>query len=258
MIVEPRPMSVYVDDELIGENCRKRLQGKATINLLPDFHLLDINGLNEKDTAKLKNATMIKVVGEDDSVLCSGEIEDLYVHYSETNEISTVCISDGKQFWDKAANMTLAKGLSVRTTIMSVLGDIPLGSFLADDKRFTRGQTMVGRVPYIVSTLAKSLGARAYYTQSQVHVVSIGKASSVLDLNEKEIISETAIATGVYAVKTKVKGYPVGLMTRLGEDKRQFRLASQSINADNWDGVWDSELLLIDESFMSADGLGGG
>ena len=258
MIVDLRPLTVYADDEIIGKNCRKRLKGKTTMSLLPDFYLLDINGLPDTEMAALRYASRVKVVGEDDSIVCTGIVEDIYVHYSDTNEITTVSISDGTSLWDQACNVSIAKGAGVQTTMQTILGSIPIASFMANDTRFLRGQALVGKTAEIISALARSIGARAFFTQSQVHVVSNGKTSSILQLTEEEVISETALATGIYAVKTKVKGYPVGLLTTLANDERQLRLVSQSIDADSWEGVWTSELLMVDEATFGTDGMEGG
>ena len=258
MIVDLRPMKIYAGEEQIGEKCRKYLRGKTTMSLLPDFYLLDIHGLPDSELTALRYTDKLRVVGENDSVICSGKVEDIYIHYTDTNEIVTVSIADGTELWDKNVSLSVAKGASVLTTMSKVLGNVPVASFLAEDKRFLRGQAMVGKAPELVSVLARSVDARAFYTQSQVHVVSSGRTSSILEVTEKEILSETAIATGVYAVKTKVKGYPIGLIAMIEGDNRRMRLVSQSIDGDSWEGVWYSELLFIDEDIFGASGMGGG
>ena len=258
MILDHRKMTVYADGDEIGRKLRKTLVGRSTMTLLPDFYTLEISGLSDGDIRKVKYSKNIRVVGEDKSLLFSGSLEDLYTHYSEMSELTTMSLSDGMGFWEQFTNTSVGKGASVRSTIMTALGSAPLGSYLAGDARLMRGQALVGKSADIVSMLAASVNARAYFTQSQVHIVSAGMASSIVDIKDKDIVSTPEYANGVCTLRMKVKGWPVGLMATVSGKKKQYRLVAQTIMADSWEGPWETELTLIDESILSANGMVGG
>ena len=256
MIVDHRPMAVYADNVEVAKDLRKYLRGKTTMSLLPDFYILDISGMSDEDYQYVKFCTIIKVVGEDKSILCLGKIRNIYRQQNDMNELTTISIADGMDFYNSLANASIGRGASIRNTLISVLGGFPLASYLADDARLTRGQVYLDRLPDVVSMLARSVRARAFFTQSQVHVVKHKATSSVLFIPDKEIIENPGLTNGVCVVKTKVKGYPVGLMTQLEGSEKQYRLVMQSLDADCWVGEWNSELTLIDED--AVDDMGSG
>jgi len=256
MIYDQRPMQVYADGVEVAKDLRKYLRGKTVMSLMPDFYVLDISGLSDNDLAFIRYSKQIKVVGEDKSVLCIGSIEEIYQHQEDMIEKTTIALSDGMDFWETVANASIGKGASVRSTMGTLLSGFSLGSFIADDNRFSRGQAYCDRLPDVISTLAKSVNARAFYTQAQVHVVKKGAAASIIDIPDKEILNNPGFSNGVCTLKTKVKGYPVGLLATIEGKSKKYRIFSQSINADCWEGDWVSELLLVDEN--EVDDMGGG
>lgn len=256
MILDHRPMKVYADNDEVAKKLRKRLIGKTVMSLMPDFYTLEISGLLDEDMQYLKFCKEIKVVGEDNSILALGKIQEIYQRQEGMSEVTTVSFADGMDFWTTITNQSIGKGATVRNSIATVLGSFPLASYMADDDRFFRGQAYLGRLPDVVSAMAKSVHARAYFTQSQVHVVKKGAASSVLFIPDKEIIDLPGFTNGMCIIKTKVKGYPVGLMVVMEGQEKKYRLLSQALRADCWEGDWISELALVDEDEI--DNMGSG
>ena len=252
MILDQRPMKVFVDgDTEVAKDLRKWLRGKTVMSLMPDYYLLDISGMSDSDLEIVKSSRKISVAGEDDSILCVGKVDEIYQYQNDMNEITTISIADGKDFWMSIANASLGKGATVRNTIVTCLGGFPLASYVADNAQLLRGQTYLDRLPDVVSTLARSVHARAYFTHGQVNVVKSGSASAVLNIPDKEILENPGFSNGVCTLKTKVKGYPIGLLVTIEKKHKKYRLVSQAFNADSWEGDWVSELMLIDEDIVT-------
>lgn len=252
MIIDQRPMKVMIDsDTEVAKDLRKYLRGKTSMNLMPDYYLLDISGMSDSDLEIIKSSKKITVAGENDSILCLGVVDEIYQYQDDMNEVTSIAISDGKDFWFSVANASIGKGASIRNTLVTCLGGFPLASYIADNPQLLRGQTYLDRLPDVVSTLARSVHARAYFTHGQVNVVAPGSASSVLNIPDKEILENPGFSNGVCTLKTKVKGYPIGLLVTIEKKRKKYRLVSQTVNADNWEGDWVSELMLIDEDIIS-------
>lgn len=255
MINESRPLVIRTGGQIIAPESRIRIMGHSSMSLMPDYGEIDIYNLEDADRAKVNNAKIILVAGEGNSAICYGEVEDVYTHISGTTTVTTVCVSDGKTFWDTSVSKTIGSGASVRDSLLSILGSGLLASFLADNPRMLRGQTFTGRLSDCVSMLARSAGARAYFTRGAVHVTAPGRSEQIWELKPDEIISVNR-AKGVLMIRTIVKGYAVGTMIRY--NGRDYRLIAQTYEADNWNGAWRSELTLLDEAELDAFGMGGG
>ena len=253
---EFRPLVLKADDEVIAEDLRIRIRGRSNMTLLPDLFQIDIYNMSDDDQATVSTAKVISATDENDSILCYGEIEDVYKHPEESNVITTLVIADGSAFAAMTVSKTIGSGSKVRDALYNLLGNGLCGSILAPDVRIPRGQTFSGKLSDAVSMLAKTVNSRAFYTHGAVFVVEKGRADDVLDLAEDDVIDEPSFAEGICIVKAKVKGYSVG--TILNFRGNRYRLASQSIDADNQKGPWRTELTLVDEESLSAYGMEGG
>ena len=253
---ETRPLKLKVDGAGIAENLRIRVKGRSNMTLFPDCFLVDINNLSAKELEAVRRAKYLSAVGEDQSTICYGEITDIYLHQEDLAKVTSITVADGKAFWETKVSKSVGAGASVRSAINSICEGIPVGSFLADDVRMLRGQTFVGRLPDCISTLAKTLNARAYITRGMLHFTQAGKADDPVTIQEKDLTGNPSKASGILILKTKVKGFPVGIMVRY--NGRMYRLISQTIDADNQSGLWQAELMLLDESELDYDGMGGG
>lgn len=226
------------------------------MTLLPDFFIVEIYNMSDEDRAVLNDNEMIYVYGRDDGLLCCGEIDDTYTREVDSNTITTLSIVDGKSFWNTWISKSFGGGSSVKTIYESIVQNASRGLFTADDVRLIRGQTYDGRLAECVSMLARSVHARGFITNNTVFITAKGKTSEVATVNEDDIIEAQDFATGIRIVKTDVKGYPAGALCEVSGN--QYRLVSQKFDADNYDGNWDSYLILADEKELSDGGMEGG
>lgn len=243
-----RPLTVFVDGKQIADGNRIRVQGRSNMTLLPDFFTIDLYNISDNDEYNLKNGKMIWACGEDNGMLCYGEIDDIYTHIEEGNEIISVGVSDGQTFWDTNVEKTIKAGVRLKETIVAVLKGAVIGSYLAENPRLVRGQVFHGKLPYIVKNIASGVNARAFYSHGAVHVVTKGKALDTVKISDDEIISNPRIAKGIRMYSVDVRGYPVGAMVKV--ESGTYRLVSQSIDADNFIGKWETVIILVDESMV--------
>jgi len=249
-------MTVKAGDTQIAENERVRVQGSKNMTLLPDFFIVDIYNVSDEDYSSIVDNKTLSVFGSDGGLLCTGEIDDIYKRQEGANMISTLAVVDGKSFWQTSISETVGAGSSVKTTYQHILKNASVGSFTASDVRLVRGQTFSGRLAECVSELARSVHGRAYITNGAVYITSNGNASEVVALNDDDIVLDQDTATGTRMIKTVVKGYPVGALVETGGSK--YRLASQKFDADNFEGAWNSYLVLVNEEMLSGGGMEGG
>ena len=226
------------------------------MTLLPDLFLVDIYNLSDSDRATLDLAETVSAENDEYAVLCSGEIDDIYTHPEDANTITTVVLVDGKSLWERKISRTLGPGSGVKDALTTILGPGVMGYFAADDVRMIRGQTFSGKLPEAVATLAKTVNARAFVTHGAVFVAKKGEAENCITIDDDDVIDTPSMAGGTMILKTRVKGYSVGILLEYGG--KAYRLASQTINADNQKGTWATELTLVDEEHLSAYGLEGG
>lgn len=253
---EFREMTVRADSVQIAKNIRITVKGRSNMTLFPDLFLIDFYNLSDQDYSILKRAKKIEVTGEKKSLMLSGELEDLYSHRGGNNSMLTATVSDGKTLWEKTINKSVGGGSGVRSAIAALLDGYPFGAFIADDVRFPRGQAFTGKAPPHISMLAKTANGRAFVTRGMVHVVRKGSASITTELKEDDVLNSPTGAEGVYMIRTKMRGYLVGTYVKL--EGKKYRLVAQSIEMDNFEGPWRSELTMIDESFLSVTGMEGG
>lgn len=237
----------------IAVDHRIRVQGRANMTLLPDFFCVDIYNLPDADLGRIRNSKILFVTAIDNSTICYGQIEDVYVHSAGSNVITTIAVSDGQDFWEAKIRKTIGKGAGVKETLNAILEGAVFGSYLADNPRLVRGQTIYGPQPEIVRKAAQSVNARAFISHGVLHVVQKGKTDNTTIIPEDDIIDEPSIADGVCLVRVKVKGYAVGTMAIIRD--KLYRIAAQSVEADNQSGIWRTDLVLVNEDMVS--GMGG-
>ena len=256
MTNDSRPLILYADGKEVADGCRIRVQGRSNMTLFPDCYIVSIYNVSSQDASRISNARRITVTGEDNSVFCYGEIADRYLHTSDLAAVTSLTIADGKTFWETTVAKSVGAGSTVRSAINAIKGSCQFGAFIADDVKMLRGQTFVGRLADQISVMAKTLGARAFFTHGMIHIVKPGQAANIVTIPESDLLDESSTADGILILKTKVKGYPVGVIASYG--RRRYRLIAQAINADNWSGLWQAELMLLDETLLGPDEMGGG
>ena len=104
--------------------------------------------------------------------------------------------------------------------------------------------------------MAKGVDARAFVSDNVLHVVQKGRSEIIVKITEEDLLEDPRTASGVVILRTNVKAWPVGMLHEFRE--KQYRLVSQEVNADNFSGSWQTELMLADESMIDKGGMGGG
>lgn len=260
---ELRELSVHVDGVQIAKGLRMTLKGRSTMCLRPDYWILNIYNLSGFAEHQVRNAKEIIVCGLGKSELCRGSVEDIYRHSEGVKDITTIAICDGGKFWDSSISISLASGNKISQTVRTIISrcssPIKMVSYQANDGLLSRGQVFHGKTVKYVSDLAKSVFARAFLTRGAIGIFGKGKAASVIRIKpESGLLEISRTNNAVIARMGVVQGFAVGQLVEIPEDAKRYRLICQSIDADNHDGVWQTELLMADESQMTDEEWSGG
>lgn len=253
---ELRPISIMADGQKIAEGLRVRVRGSLNMTLLPDFFIVEIYNLSPDDNYILTDAKKLTVSGKEEYIICTGEISDIYSRTEGTNTVTGIAVSDGESFWKTKINKSVGGGASISNTIREILSNADFGGYLANDIRIQRGQCYTGSLAEAISMLAKSGNGRAFFTKGVLYVVKKGTATEIIEIEEDDIINDENYAKGVRTIKTEAKGYPMGSLVTV--NGRQYRLVSQKVSLDNYEGDWASNIVLVDESELSKEGMVGG
>ena len=250
-----RDLSLRVNDERIAVGFRMRVYGMACMTMLPDTFSIDVFNLPTGDLSLVRRYGKLSISGEG-SVICSGEVQDIYAHKEDGSDVTTFILADGQEIWNERVSVALGAGSGVRPVLNAILGMDRLGSFLADDIRLPRGQTFDGGLADIITVLARTVRSRAYISRGLVHFAVPGKAAEAIRLTDGDLVSDPEYAEDICNVYTRVRGYPIGAMADL--NGRIYRIVAQTVNADTSKGPWQSELTLVNEEVLKRDGMEGG
>lgn len=253
---DERILRSYADGERIADGMRMSFRGRQNMSIRPDFFELNIYNLSGADFAILNKAKEITVKGPNGSSLCTGKIEEIYRHVDSGKEITTVFISDGLDFWGAMISLSVAKGNRtegvIRRIVNGCTSPIGIASYLAREAVSLRGQAFYGRAADYVATLAQSVGARAFVVRNTLNIVEKGRYSMSVSINEADMPDGISEANGAYIVRLREPvAYPVGQMAKIGNRAAEYRIISQTFEADTQQGAWTTSLILIDEEKMS-------
>ena len=249
-----RVLRVFADDTEVGADCRIRLQGKSTMTCLPDPWQIDIYVPQNEDRAALNRCSSVRVLGENNSVLCSGEPADVLSRRSDGREVVEVLIMEGEGFWQSSVSLTLAAGVTVDQTIRALLGrcssPIPLASSPSLLATIPRAQSFFGRTADAVDELARAADCRGWVWQEALWLTKIGDGVPRATIHEEDLLRDPESMTGALLCETRMVGLQTGQLVRLDTDNWNgiYRLASQRIDADNYNGAWSNSLTLMDET----------
>ncbi len=256
LINELRELTAFCEGKEVFADRRIRVRGKANMTLLPDFFLVEVYNPDELDIATIERTGRLSLNTQNSAVLCSGEVEDIYIRAEGTNTIYSISLSDGQSFWETKITKSVGPGVYFSATIRQIMENATMGSYLAKDARFVRSQTFCGRLADFISDIAKGVHARAFISNNVLHVVEKGRSEIVMTVSDADVIDDPNFATGICIVRTEVKSWPVGVI--ISFRGKHYRLASQEINADNFRGSWETKLVLVDEDYLDEDGMDGG
>lgn len=216
------------------------------MTLLPDFFTIDCYNISETDKTYILNAKYAHVNAFDSSMICYGKVEDVYEYVSGANNVTSIAISDGQEFWNARVNKTIGAGVHFKETLGSIIQGAKMGTYTADNPRFLRGQALTGSLPQNVQNMASAVGARAFIRHEALHIVGKGKYNNIYEITEEDVVADPGFAGGICVVSVKVKGYAVGAMVEFRNGL--YRLVAQSIDADSYKGTWKTELVLVNEN----------
>lgn len=258
-----RQLSAFVDEVQIAIDQRIRLKGRGTISLKPDLWLVDIFELGRDDYDRLQDGKEIKIVGEDDSVLCEGKIDEVYVHTDDGKEITTITVADGIDFWESFINLSFGGGNDVDKTIRYIVSrcsaPVKISNIIAKKQVIVRGQVFQGRTVNYVRDLAKSVNARAFLTRNSLSILDHRVQSATIDMTSGDEIASMAYSNGVVVARlTLMKGYQIGQLVLLPDTISKYRLICQSVDADNFKGNWQTELIMLDDDMITDSDWSGG
>jgi len=251
-----RKLEAYCGEDRVFVDNRIRIRGKSNMTLLPDYYMVEVYNMSETDKALLSSRKELRVLTETMAVFISGEVEDIYTTYEGANQVSVISVTDGQSFWETKVSQTVGRGALISTTIRHILKNATMGSYLAKDDRFIRSQAFHGRLADCISSLARGVHARAFISKDVLHVVEEGRSEVIVAVEEEDLVDEPHFADGVCIVKATVKSWPVGMLHEFRGNR--YRLVSQSIDADNYQGNWQTELMLVNEVYLDKDGMDGG
>lgn len=250
-----RDLALTANGERIAAGFRIHVNGMACMTMLPDTYMIDVYNMSSGDLSLVRRYGQLSLSGGG-SVICSGSVQDIHQHMDDGSDLTTIIVADGQDIWSTRVSRTIGAGAGVRSALNALLGPSRLGSFLAEDIRLPRGQTFDGGLADIVTVLARTVGARAYVSRGLVHFAVPGKAPEAIRLTDEDLVSDPEYAEDVCNVYTRVRGYPVGALVSLND--QDYRLVSQSVDADTSKGPWRSVLTLISEDILKRDGMEGG
>lgn len=260
---ELRKLYVYADGTRIAEDCRVRVRGRSTMSLIPDIWEIDLFNITPESMAYLKTSERITARGEDDSALVYGEIDEVYTHAEEANDVTTVVVTDGASFWESVISLSIASGNEIESTIRAIVSrcssPIQIVSFRARSTKLLRGQTFMGRAAEYVRILSRSIGARAYIVKNALGIVQKGASTTVVDITDDDLPEGVSEANGAFVLRMeKMIGYPVGQLMTINGSTTKYRIVVQSVDLDNFGGSWRNELIVVDEGKILDGEWGGG
>ena len=256
MMNESRPLLAYADNRRIAVDNRIRVQGRSNMTLLPDFFLVDIYNLSGEDEVYVKKAKKFWICDENGLALCSGSIEGLYRHEEGSNDVLSISVSDGAEFWNGQTNVTVGSGAYVKDAVKTVLSGVDFGAFNCDDIRMMRGQTFSGRIADIIHVMAITVGARAYITGGVLNFVGKETIPNVKKIYDDDVIIRPNRIEHGMILKTKVRGYAVGNIVEYSNV--MYRIIVQTVNVDNLTGNWSTEMTLVENEEFLRGGMEGG
>ena len=134
-----------------------------------------------------------------------------------------------------------------RTDALMRLTGISLLSFPGEDPVRTRGQAFSGRAAECVEEALSAAGARPCLTPSGLAVVPASGLPVSMELTEEDLIDLPSRAGNRYLiVRTRPVGWPLGKRVSVfwGEESAEGIVVERSVDADNTEGKWESELMI--------------
>ena len=245
-----RRLSVLADGEPVTGFRRARLTGRDALGLFPMPFTLRLWNLAEAEYYRLCAAKEIAVRAED-SVLAAGSVSDVCRKTVPEGTVTEIVFSAGLKLWEAPVSLSVEAGVSVSDTVRRILEasgtGIPLLSFPGADPVRSRGQAFCGRAAECIAEALSAAGARGYLTEAGLCVVPEGGLPVSMELGGADLPEAPVKAgEGLLLLRTRITGWPLGKTVRVKwkDGSSEGLVLERSVNADNLEGEWVSELLL--------------
>ena len=245
-----RSLSVYADGLPLTGFRHAFLTGRDSLGLYPMPFTLRLWNLADSDYYSLRAAKNLSV-RHDDSVLASGRVSDVYLRIVPEGKITEVVFAAGLGLWEAPVSLSVEAGASVSDTVRRILEaggtGIPLLSFPGEDPVRSRGQSFYGRAAECIEEELSAAGARGYLTESGLCVVPAEGLPVSMDLSSADLLSDPVfVGNRQMLLRTRITGWPLGKTVRVKwkDGSREGLVLERSVNADNLEGKWESEMLV--------------
>ena len=245
-----RDLKVTADGTPVESFNRACLRGSDTLGLYPMPFTLKAWNLSDSDYYLLLSSGRISV-SSGESILASGAVSDVYRSTAPEGKVTEVLFSPARPLWEAPVSLSVEAGVSVSETVRRILEasgtGIALLSVPGDDPVRSRGQAFFGRAAECVSEALSAAGARGYLTVAGLCVVPSSGLPVSVELSEEDLLDEPVRASRtLLAMKTRPTGWTLGKtvsVTWKGATSTGL-VIERSVDADNTEGNWQSELLI--------------
>ena len=245
-----RSLSVFADGQPVNGFRHAYLTGRDALGLYPMPFTLRLWNLADSDYHALCAAKNLSV-HHDDSILAYGKISDVYLQIVPEGKITEVVFAAGLGLWETPVSLSVEAGVSVSGTVRQILSasgtGIPLLSFPGEDPVRSRGQAFYGRAAECIEEALMAAGARGYLTESGLCVVPAEGLPVSMDLSSADLLSDPVfVGNRQLLLRTRITGWPLGKHVSVNWKGVQIRglVTERSVDADNMEGNWQSELLM--------------
>jgi hypothetical protein len=245
-----RQLSVTADNRPVRSFRHAHLSGRDAVGLDPLPFTVRLWNLSESDYHLLAAAKEISV-SHGDTVLASGQISDVCRRSAPEGTVTEVVFSPGLSLWEAPVSLSVEAGVSVSETLERILSasgtGIPLLSFPGEDPVRTRGQAFFGRAAECVNEALSAAKARACLTPSGLCVIPEEGLPVSMELTEADLTdAPSPCGEKMLVATTRLKGWLPGKRISLKWQEQQYEglVIMRSVDADNLEGNWESELLI--------------
>ena len=245
-----RALSVYADGKALTGFRHAYLSGRDALGLYPMPFILRLWNLADSDYHMLRAAAGISVM-HGQSVLAAGRVSDVYLRLVPEGKITEVVFAAGLGLWETPVSLSVEAGVSVSGTVRQILSasgtGIPLLSFPGEDPVRSRGQAFYGRAAECIEEALTAAGARGYLTESGLCVVPAEGLPVSMDLSSADLLSDPVfVGNRQMLLRTRITGWPLGkgIRVKWKDGSQEGLVLERSVDADNLEGKWESELLI--------------
>ena len=245
-----RELSIFADGEPITGFSHARLTGRDFIGLYPMPFTLRLWNLSEQERVFLSAAGELSILHAG-SALASGTVCDVCRCTVPEGTVTEIVFSAGIRLWEAPVSLSVEAGISVSETVRRILeasgAGIPLLAFPGEDPVRNRGQAFCGRAAECIRSVLSAAGARGCLVPSGLCVIPASGLPESMTLTEADLL-DAPVRTGdrLMVLRTRVTGWPLGktVSVRWNGESAEGLVIGRSVDADNMEGNWLSELLI--------------